>query len=342
MVQIIALRKTTYHKELIDETVYSEIVWERKHKLDRIEILLAEGCLEEVAFEIMEVSRATYYRWKRKYKELGLIGLESDSTRPINVRKPVWSKELEDRVYHVRTKYPLWGKEKLAIKYQEEFGTRISVSTLGRILTKLITSKRVDPVRVLYGQREVKRRVFDGHAQRWEYGMKAEKPGELVQVDHMTVTVPGYGVLKHFNAICPVTKFSAYQVYHAATSANAANFLDHMRKSFPFPILSIQVDGGSEFKADFEQLTAKIGIPLFVLPPKRPQLNGGVERGNGTAKYEFYSQYNAHLSFPIIKSNLQEFAHFYNTVRPHHGIGLLTPVKFYELIKNEVLQSHMS
>lgn len=341
MVQIIALRRQIYHKELIDETVYSEIVWERKYKLDKIDMLLSEGCLEDVAFEVMEISRATYYRWKRKYKELGLIGLERDSTRPINVRKPTWSQEVQDRVYRIRKKYPLWGKEKLAIKYQDEFGTSISVSTLGRVLARLVAKKLVDPVRVMYGQREIKRRTFDGHSKRWKYGMKSKKPGELVQIDHMTVTIPGYGSLKHFNAICPVTKFSAYQVYHTATSVNATNFLEHVRKTFPFSISSIQVDGGSEFMADFEQTTAKIGIPLFVLPPRRPQLNGGVERGNGTAKYEFYSQYSAHPSFPVIKASLQEFARFYNTVRPHHGIGLLTPAKFYELIKNEVLESHM-
>jgi transposase InsO family protein len=259
----------------------------------------------------------------------------------LNIRKPIWSRETEDLVYQIRKKYPLWGKEKLAIKYQEEYGSRIAVSTLGRILAKLVANKRVDPVRIMYGQKEVKRRLFDGYSKRWKYGMKSRQPGELVQIDHMTVTVPRYGTLKHFTAVCPVTKFSAYQVYHQATSANATSFLEHVRKSFPFPVLSIQGDGGSEFMADFEQFTAKIGIPLFVLPPRRPQLNGGVERGNGIAKYEFYSQYSAYPSFPVIKANLQEFASFYNKVRPHHGIGLLTPVKFYELIKNEVLESHM-
>ena len=45
----------------------------------------------------------------------------------------------------------------------------------------------------------------------------------------------------------------------------------------PFRITSIQVDGGSEFMAEFEQEAQKLGITLYVLPPKRPQYNGGVE-----------------------------------------------------------------
>ena len=42
--------------------------------------------------------------------------------------------------------------------------------------------------------------------------------------------------------------------------------------------------------ADFEEACAELGIPLFVLPPKRPQYNGGVERGNRTFREEFYNR----------------------------------------------------
>ena len=57
----------------------------------------------------------------------------------------------------------------------------------------------------------------------------------------------------------------------------------------PFPVRGIQVDGGSEFMAAFEQACADNDLALFVLPPKRPQLNGGVERAQGSWRYEFYA-----------------------------------------------------
>jgi len=34
-------------------------------------------------------------------------------------------------------------------------------------------------------------RVFGGHAVRWKYGMHAEQPGQLVRMDHMSVSFRG-------------------------------------------------------------------------------------------------------------------------------------------------------
>ena len=340
--QTIKLRKKLYQIKSTDETDYSKTVWERKEKLDKIKLLLAEGCMEDIALQAMNVARSTYYRWKRNYKNIGLAGLEDVSKRPNSTRKSTWTYEVEQRVYHLRKKFPLWGKAKIAVMYKRQFAEKISASTVGRIIKKLISKNKIMPVRFMYGKKDTKRRIFSGHAQRWKLGMKAHKPGELIQVDHMTVTVPGFGQIKHFNAVCPVTKYAVYQAYQEASSRSAADFLEHMKKEFPFQILSIQVDGGSEFMGDFEKAVALSNIPLWVLPPRMPEYNCNVERGNGTAKYEFYSQYDAQPNLHMIKKNLQKFALFYNTVRPHQGIDLLTPSQFYEVINNEALKSHMS
>ena len=121
--------------------------------------------------------------------------------------------------------------------------------------------------------------------------MKAQNPGELVQIDHATIKLQGGMEVKHFKAACPVTKFVAEEAYCAATSFVGEEFLKHVIDSFPFEIKSIQVDGGSEFMGAFESACEALKIPLFVLPPRRPQYNGTVERGRGIVKYEFYYQY---------------------------------------------------
>ncbi|HKN33212.1 MAG TPA: hypothetical protein VJX16_08205, partial [Terriglobales bacterium] len=56
----------------------------------------------------------------------------------------------------------------------------------------------------------------------------------------------------------------------------------------PFPIRALQVDGGSEFAADFEQACQQCGLRLFVLPPRSPKLNGAVVRAQRTHTEEFY------------------------------------------------------
>ena len=48
----------------------------------------------------------------------------------------------------------------------------------------------------------------------------------------------------------------------------------------PVPVEAIQVDGGSELDAEFEQACQAKAIRLYELPPKRPQIHGAVERCN--------------------------------------------------------------
>lgn len=341
MMQTSILQRKLYHINNIDKTDYSTIVYERKDKLDKIELLLSEGCLENIALKAMNIPRSTYYRWKRNYKLFGLIGLENESKRPNKIRKPSWSKEVELQIYNLRKKFPLWGKQKIAIMYEREYKTKISQSTVGRILTKLLKRGKIKSVQLcLFGKITPKRRIFNSYAQRWQYGMKAKQAGELVQVDHMTIHIPGFGYAKHFSATCPTTKYATYQVYREANSKNATLFLEHMKQTFPFSIQSIQVDGGSEFMADFESACKNSTIPLFVLPPRRPKFNGNVERSNGIAKYEFYAQYEALPNLHTIRKKLQEFVLFYNFQRPHQKIGLLTPSQFLEKI-NIRPESHM-
>jgi len=331
MQQKLLHRKFNYVRDL-DTTEYSQTVYERKDILQKIKLLLAEGCSEETALEVNNISRATYYRWKKSYTLFGLAGLENESRRPNNVRKPARTAEEEKRVYHLRITYKLWGKAKIAACYKTEYKKTISESTVGRIISKLVEQNKIMPVRFLYGKKDLRRRVFSGHAQRWKRDMKSTQPGELIQVDHMTLSVPGFGELKHFNAICPTSKYAVFKAYKEANSRNAADFLEHLKEQFPVPIISLQVDGGSEFMGEFEKACFESNIPLFVLPPRKPKFNANVERGNGTAKYEFYYQYDQEPSFHMIQKNLQRFAHFYNKKRPHQGIDLLTPSQFFEVM----------
>jgi len=53
-----------------------------------------------------------------------------------------------------------------------------------------------------------------------------------------------------------------------------------------FQVKAIQVDGGSEFMAEFESECARLGLALYVLPPRSPKLNGCVERLNRTFRNE--------------------------------------------------------
>ena len=98
----------------------------------------------------------------------------------------------------------------------------------------------------------------------------------------------------------------------------------------PFPVRALQVDGGSEFEAIFEEECQRRGIKLFILPPRSPKLNSGVERAHRTHTEEFYEVTESSFDIPELRGELLEWEKIYNTVRPHQALGYLTPVKFLE------------
>ena len=81
--------------------------------------------------------------------------------------------------------------------------------------------------------------------------MRAKAPGEMIQIDHMTVTRNSITV-KHFKAWDPKSKFIVAEAYSNAKSSTAKKFLHKLIEDAPFEIKSIQVDGGSEFMREFE------------------------------------------------------------------------------------------
>ncbi|MGB6837872.1 MAG: hypothetical protein WBF66_09235 [Dehalococcoidia bacterium] len=92
-------------------------------------------------------------------------------------------------------------------------------------------------------------------------------PGDLIQVDTAEIRpLPGL-VYKNFAARDVVSRWDVLEVHSRATAQAAASFLNRVLERMPFPVRAIQVDGGSEFRAQFEEACQKRNIRLFVLPP---------------------------------------------------------------------------
>ena len=162
----------------------------------------------------------------------------------------------------------------------------------------------------------------------------AKEPGDIVQLDTLDVRpLPGV-VLKHFTARDMVSRWDVIAVYSQATATNAAHFLDTLERRSPFPLKAIQVDGGSEFEAVFEQECQRCNIKLFVLPPRSPRLNGHVERAHRTHAEEFYEVTDSSFEIADLRDELLEWERIYNTIRPHQALGYLTPLKFLEQWKH--------
>jgi transposase InsO family protein len=93
---------------------------------------------------------------------------------------------------------------------------------------------------------------------------------------------------------------------------------------------AIQVDGGSQFMAQFETACEDKGIRLYVLPPKSPKLNGAVERCNGSWRYEFYETYDLPKTVEALNPIIDSYQHLYNHHRPHGALAGLTPKQYLQ------------
>ena len=295
------------------------------------------GLSAQAAASAVGVSRATLYRWAQRCEPL--------SRRPRRVREPQWGSATARLVEELRADNPMWGKKKLAWLMRRE-GLTVSTSTVGRILQSLIRRGLVTPVPALRrkpGGRRFRLIGQDRHARRLPRGLKPTLPGQIVQIDTVFIDIAPGKAIKHFTAYDPIAKWTVAGVAGRATANLAASFLDKVIADMPFPVKAIQVDGGSEFMAGFELACHAKGLDLFVLPPKRPQLNGAVERCNGSWRYEFYAVYDLPHQIKDLQPFVDAFAHRYNNHRPHDALDGKTPAEYLNSIScRKPKPSHMS
>ena len=90
-----------------------------------------------------------------------------------------------------------------------------------------------------------------------------------MQVDTLDV------VVKHFTGRDVVSRWDrigGLPPSRRASSSRRSNSECRFRCGF---------DGGSEFAAEFERACQQRGLRLFVLPPRSPKLNPGIEQDGG-------------------------------------------------------------
>ncbi len=264
-----------------------------------------------------DIARSTYYKGKKRYDPHALTTLEDRSSRPKRVRQRQWTPAQAEAVRTVRDIHPRWGKAKIAVLLARD-GITLSASTVGRILTMLKARRLVvEPKRVRASPHARHPRPYA--TRRPKGSSPAVAPGDLVQLDTVQLRLLPGVVRYQFTAIDVVSRYSVVGVHTVATATTATAFLATLIARFPFPIRTIQVDGGSEWMAGFETACAARGVALWVLPPRKPQGNGCVERANRTGREEFWQCDADDLDLPVVQGALQAWEDEGNTVRPHQS-----------------------
>ena len=281
------------------------------------------------------MTRQTFYRWWRRYDRHDLTSLEDRSHRPHHRRQPTWTAAQSQAVLALRREYPRWGKDKLVVLLRRK-GIELSTSMVGRMLDDLkrrgVLVETPLPAASQRHRRKMRGRPW---ARRKPRFWPIRQPGDLVQLDTKEVRPERGVVLKHFSARDMVSRWDVLEVHERATSLAAAHFLDTLLDRMPFPVAALQVDGGSEFAAEFETACQQRGLSLFVLPPRSPKLNGQVERSHRTHHEEFYQVIPDRWDVASLNPQLRRWERIYNTVRPHQALGYRTPLEFVQQWKSQ-------
>ncbi len=294
-----------------------------------------DGLNAEQAARAVGVPRSTLYRWEKD--------AAPKSRRPHRVRTKTWTPEMRRAAERLRQDFPMWGRAKLGPLMRAE-GFPVSDATVGRIIASLVARGVVEPVPTL--RRRPKTRPWTAKrrfAHRLPRGLVVTEPGGLVQLDTVFVNLTPTKAIKHFTAYDPIAKWTVGKAFNRATAQAAAAFLDKILADMPFPVKAIQVDGGSEFMAEFEAACQTKGVALYVLPPRSPQMNGAVERCNGAWRYEFYETYELPSGVNELNPILDSYQHLYNHHRPHGALAGKTPAQYLAQRSATTPQpSHMS
>ena len=286
------------------------------------------------------ISPQTFYRWKRRYNPQNPQTIEGRSHRPKRLRQPTYTGQQVEAVLKQREAFPRWGKDKIKVLLEKQ-GIPISVSMVGRIL-RYLKSKNLLREPIINPVSSRKRLKARPYAIRKPKEYQAKLPGDILQVDTLDLRpLPGIQ-LKHFTAYDAVARWHILSVGSQATATAAARFLDDIQTRSPFSVKAIQVDGGSEFQSFFELECQRRGIKLFVLPPRSPELNGGVERANRTHTEEFYEITDSTFELADLRPKLLEWENICNTYRPSQALNYLTPLENLERHFKKEVRCHPS
>ena len=132
-----------------------------------------------------------------------------------------------------------------------------------------------------------------------------EIPGEKVQID--VKVVPYYCIrgklrrdeknLYQWTAIDECTRTRYVHIFEEHTPENSVKFLKMFLEWFPFEVMCVQTDNGTEFtykfisdetKCPFEAKLEELGIEHRLIKPRTPWHNGKVERSHRMDQRYFY------------------------------------------------------
>ena len=273
------------------------------------------------------VSERTLYRWQATLGAGGgkLETLDPKSTAPKGRRKRNIPSKIEQFIIQERTHHPRLGKKKLTPLLNDR-GYVVSESYVGRVLGDLKKRNLLPrPVPLSFYARTGQH--HERHISKRKKLRRTTKRG--MELDTIVRFIDG---TKRYilTAIDVERRFAFAGAYTSHSSESATDFLKKVIEVCPFPVTELQTDNGSEFALRFEEACTKLNLTHFHTYPRTPKMNAHIERFNRTVSEDFISWHKALLRDDLNEFNekLVDWLLWYNTVRPHEALGLVSPLRY--------------
>ncbi len=271
------------------------------------------------------VSRKTGYKWKQRFLQEGLEGLNDQSRRP-HTNPSGLSEAMVCQIVKLKMAHPSWGASKLRAVMMRtiplaELPAEISFK---RVLAKAGLVERRRPVR-------------SEQAGRLQTPAQAERPNQV-----WTIDFKGWWYTRDRDRFEPLTirdSFSRYVLCaQSLESARTETVREQMIRVFDRHGLPevIRSDNGAPFAAcnsplGLSRLSAwwlTLGINLDRIAPGRPDQNGAHERMHRDLAREV----EVRAAEDVIQQQaaLDVWRKTYNEERPHAALGMRVPREFYE------------
>lgn len=266
----------------------------------------------------LEISRETFYKYKRRFAAEGPAGLVERSRRP--QRSPTLiSAELEDEIVRLRKRLRVYnGAQTIAYALARSGWPVPAVSTIHRALVRrgLVVAQPEKRPRASWRRFEwpYANDAWQIDATRWVLRSGREVWVMDVLDDHSRLVV-------------------AARACDGATGSAACDAFGEATSTWGLPA-RVMSDNGSCFtgrylsgsEVDFERNLRALGVQHLLSSPGHPQTCGKLERFHQTLKRELATQRRAR-SIPELQHQLDDFLAFYNHDRPHRALHGATPIE---------------
>jgi transposase InsO family protein len=264
------------------------------------------------------MSRQTFYKYRRRFRDEGLEGLVERSRRPATSPNtiPSW---LEDKIVRLRKELPDGenGATTIGFHLARSGITAPAASTIHRALRRrgLVTDQPDKRPRSSY--------------QRFEY----PRPNACWQTD-ATEWVIATGAASIMGMLDDHSRLAvAARAAHAATGHAAWDCFAHAAACYGLPARVLS-DNGACFigrkgeQAAFGRNLSALGVEHITSRPYHPQTCGKIERWHQTLKRWLTHQPLA-TDLHQLQTQLDDFRSYYNHQRPHRALSGATPAERY-------------